>query len=178
MGIDPGVNGAMAVYDDQQDKLIDVTPMPKFKMKVGRTTRERVDAYALHQYFVTWALMGTRLAVMEAVSGRGNQMGGAAFSYSVGLVYMGLVAARIPVETSPPNVWKKIMRVPKDDLGISQRANEIFPNARHHWTGKMGGFKDGNAEAAIMAYFGAAHMLHVAPRDSEEHMYKRAETGG
>lgn len=166
IGVDPGVNGALALYDYRTGTLT-VSDMPSWSVQVGRTMRTRVDPIELLEYFELAKVMGVELAVIEAVGGRPKQSSGFAFGYSVGLVHMAAVAARVPVETVPPQTWKKLMRVPgkkgvekkQNEEAVMQRACEIFPDARPQFFGKLGGKRMDRAEAALLAKYAADHAL-------------------
>lgn len=169
LGIDPGLNGALAVYGLG---VLLCDDMPTFEMTIGKKTRRRIDAVAVADLVDTYKLMGVELAVMEAVGGRPRQSAssGFVFGYATGLVYMALINARIPVETVPAQTWKKIMKLPgkKGDtaaadkermVAVKQRCNELLPDAGAQFYGPRGGARVDRMEAACMALFGYRHML-------------------
>lgn len=164
VGVDPGLNGAMALYDKTLG-VVDVQDMPTFMATVNKKKRQRVDGVALLEYF-RWAKdMGAELAVIEQVGGRPKQSASGAFvfGYTVGLVMMACTATRLPVETVTPVAWKKLLRVPggkdADDNAIMQRADDMMPDFTHMWRGKQGGRKLDRAEAAMLAYYGETFAL-------------------
>lgn len=179
LGIDPGATGALALY---APGILQIDDMPTFSMTVGKTTRKRVDAPALAELIDTYKLMGLELAVLEAVGGRPRQSASAAFvfGYSVGLVYMALINARVPVETVPPQTWKKLMKMPGKRKGgqkaavekeyldaIKVRATELLPDAGQHFYGPRGGARVDRMEAACMAVFGHRHLLGNGQRTTD-----------
>lgn len=178
VGVDPGLTGALALYNASTDAL-DISDMPTWSMVINKHKRQRVDAVALDEYFMMAKMIGVQLVVLEAVGGRPKQSASAAFvfGYSVGLIYQACVHARLPVETVPPAVWKRIMRVPgkrdgvTDDkekqLAIVHRATELMPMHRDKWHGPKGGMKLDRAEAALLAKYGADHALHSIEPDAE-----------
>lgn len=191
LGIDPGLSGALAVYDDETGAL-DILDMPTWMQTVGKTKRKRIDAVELRDTMEVLAEAGVQLAVLEAVGGRPKQSASAAFvfGYTVGLVYMACMNVRLPIETVPPGSWKKIMRCPTDDDGIAYRADEIFPNHTHMWRGKPRLIKGemrqaiwhDRAEAALLAKFGCVHIMKsdapLLKSDPELALtYRRALTG-
>lgn len=199
IGIDPGNGGALAYYDPATN-TIDVEDMPTWNMAVGKKVRQRIDAVALLEYFELKKMMGAQLVIIEAVGGRPKQSAssGFVFGYGVGMIYMACIATRLPIETVPPQTWKKLMRVPgkgkkeaqkegrtpKQTEGmIVQRADELFPHARDLWRGPRGGYRLDRAEAAILARYAGDYALRsVNPlriQDAEWHMvYRGADTGG
>jgi hypothetical protein len=136
--------------------------------------------------------------VIEAVGGRPKQGASSAFvfGYTVGLIYMACVSVKLPIETVPPQVWKKILAVPgkknkkdepvrpqKDiDGAIIGRADELMPAHRSMWRGPQGGFKMDRAEAAMLAFYGARYTLNSTKpmkiTDEEWRLaYRGADTG-
>lgn len=191
LGIDPGGSGAFALY---APGILQIDDMPTFNMTVGKTTRKRVDAPGVADLIETYKMMGLELAVLEAVGGRPRQSASAAFvfGYSTGLVYMALINARIPVETVPPQTWKKLMKMPgkrkKGGAGadkeyldaIKVRATEILPDAGPLFYGPRGGARVDRMEAACMAVFGYRHMLGNGQRQTDvegSHVYQRNDLG-
>lgn len=115
MGVDPGINGALAVCDSSTGHLVSMEDMPVWYMTVGRSKRARVDAVELAER-IDFAknMLGVSLVVIEAVGGRPKQSasGGFVFGYTVGLLYMACVMHRLPIETVAPQTWKKLMKLP------------------------------------------------------------------
>ena len=188
LGIDPGLNGALCLYGEG---VFQVHDMPVFAMQVGKTKRNRVDLLALADLIDSFGVVGVDVAVMEAVGGRPKQSAssGFVFGYTVGLVAMALVNARIPIETVTPQVWKKIMKMPgkvtkagKPDKELVQqlkvRGDELFPQHRHEFLGARGGLKIDRIEAAALAMFGHRHVLNsVRPAGEWRLTYSNADTG-
>lgn len=189
VGVDPGLYGAMARYDDSTG-ILDVTDMPIWYMTVGKKQRPRVDAVELAEYFDMQKMLGAELVLIEQVGGRPKQSASAAyvFGYTVGLIYMACIAARLPIETVPPQVWKKVLNVPgkrdgrkgadkpvyateqeaktakrefkkQVDGALIGRADEIFPNYRDVWRGPKGGFSLDRAEAALLAFYAGRYQV-------------------
>lgn len=201
VGVDPGIHGALAMYGNG---VFIITDMPTWEMQItAKKKRTRVDAIALRDYFEMAKMAGAELAVIEAVGGRPKQsaQNGFVFGYAVGLVYMACVCARIPVETVPSSVWKKIMNVPgKKDLAnkdgqnkktadllkqaIAQRADEMFPEHAQLWRGPQGGIKTDRAEAAMLAVYGSRYLwndtktVSIDMEAAERRLaYRNADTG-
>lgn len=188
LGVDPGANGAFAVYDSVAQRIVSIDDMPTWFQTVGKKKRKRVDGLALADMFDTYELMGIDLVVMEAVGGRPRQSASAAFvfGYGVGLIYMAALFSRIVIETVPPAEWKKLMNVPGKAKGsdddIINRADELMPHDRALWRGPGGGKKVDRAEAAMMAKFGADFVLRTilengTTDDVLRIAYQNAETG-
>lgn len=187
LGIDGGNHGAFAVYDAASGRIVGaIQDMPLWFQTVGKKKRQRVDALALADMMDMFDTIGIGLAVLEAVGGRPRQSASAAFvfGYGIGLIYMSLLYAKIPIETVPPGTWKKIMNVPgktkADDSAILARADELFPHDRSQWRGERGGKKVDRAEAAMLAKFGADHVLRTMGQVTDQELrlaYQKADTG-
>lgn len=200
IGIDPGATGALAEYDPATGHL-DIQDMPTWYMALkGGKTRRRVDAPELYEYFETKKLMGAELVLIEEVGGRPGQSAanGFAFGYTAGLIFMACVAVKLPVETVPPGVWKKIMRVPgkknskgekaelarlmgkmpksqkEIDASITARADELFPHHKDLWRGPKGGFRIDRCEAAMLARYAADYAMKISPARPTDVEFKLA----
>lgn len=182
LGIDPGAHGALVVWDDVQRDIVYCEDMPTWEMVIGKSRRTRVDAVGLDETFdFLKNMLNVQLVVIEGVGGRPKQSAssGFVFGYSAGLLYMGCVHYRLPVEVIPPQTWKKALGVRgKKQLGkekenkaeltgkdvdgeIIKKADDLFPEHRHLWRTKRGAYRVDRAEAAMMARFGADHLLRI-----------------
>lgn len=163
IGIDPGATGALCVYNTDSG-IVAMHDMPTWNQQIGKRKRKRIDPVALDDLFKLFAMLGAQLVVIEDVMGRGNQMGGAAFSYGIGVLDTVAMYSGIPVEKVTPQTWKKLMNVKgkskADDSAIIQKANALFPNDVQRFKGPRGGHKVDRAEAAMMALYGVRHILH------------------
>ena len=178
-GIDPGNGGAFAVYDTVNG-LESVYDMPIAMVVVGKKTRPRIDVVEVADTFDLLKGLDVKLIVIEAVGGRPRQSASAAFvfGYGVGLLVMAAIQSRIAIETPTPQMWKKLMRVPKDDAGIAMRFDHVFPDHRQLIRGPRGAIKHDRAEAAFLAKFGADFLLHSVHGDQEwRMMYNDLKTG-
>lgn len=190
IGIDPGLNGAIAFNDGG---VIEVIDTPSYEVTVGKgksmKTRTRLDAAEVWEHMSLLKLRGARLAVMEKVGGRPGESAAGAFQFgwAAALVYMAIVALEIPVKVVTPQEWKKDLGVPGKKTGkdmsdadkkaadkeakgmIIQRADEIMPAYRHLWRGDRGGYKLDRAEAALLSVYGATHVKQgTTPNDYKD----------
>lgn len=187
LGIDPGANGAFAIYDTDTRRIVDMEDIPIWHQTVGKRKRKRIDMYSMAELFEKYELLGVEIAIMEAVGGRTGQgaAAGFVFGYGVGLIYACAFYTKLVVETIPPATWKRTMNVPgkekADNSAIIARADELFPLDRAMFRGKQGGLKVDRAEAAMMAKYGAEHLLSLRGLDSVEDYQRmaaeRADTG-
>lgn len=187
-GIDPGVAGAIAVYDTDTKQLTHIEDLPFWYQSVGKKKRKRLDPVGLLEMFDVLTLIGVQLVVMEAVGGRPRQSASAGFvfGYTVGLLYMACMNAKIMVETVPPAKWKKLLNVPgkarAEDDDIMNRYDELFPHQRSMVRGLRGGKNIDRVEAAMMAKFGGDYVWRTMPANGvpDEELkiaYRNAYTG-
>lgn len=194
IGVDGGNNGAFAVMNHRTAKIERIHDMPTFDMTVNNKKRTRIDAVGVYNLLAMEQMLGCELVIIEAVGGRPSQSASAAFvfGYGVGLIYMACIALRLPIETVPPQEWKKLLRMPgkKDAAGkkakekdgmIVARADELMPDARGLWRNERGTLKVDRAEAACIAKYGSDYRLRLDARPAlavETILtYRHAETG-
>lgn len=196
-GCDPGVSGAISVYDTDTKRIMSITDMPNWTETVGKKARTRIDTIALMELFDTLSLMSVEMLILEAVGGRPKQSASAGFvfGYTVGLIYMAAMYSKIMVETVPPKEWKKLMKIPgkaggKDNAAkkqaqgdIMKRVYEMFPNERQLFTGPKGGYYMDRADSALLAKFGGDFVyptMGPLSRKSDQELqlaYRNADTG-
>lgn len=146
IGVDPGLNGAIAYYDGS---LLTVHDMPT----IQDGTKRRVDHTQLAVIFdVMGKNSGNRCVVEKVHSMPGNGHAGAfTFGRCAGIV-IGVAAANfLPLEEVTPQVWKRVTKTPADKDGARLRASELMPQYAALWSLKK---HDGRAEAALIAYYG------------------------
>lgn len=165
-GIDPGVRGALALWDSGL-RILYLHDMPVFEhvMPGKKTTRLVLDEGCLWEILQGWQALGVKHVGLEHVSGMPGQSGPAAFTFGAcyGALRLGLIAAELPFTPYQPVAWKAAMRVRKvgDPRAAKeasrQRASEILPAYASLWPRK--GDAD-RAEAALIA-------LHCARLNGE-----------
>ncbi len=152
LGVDPGLSGALAVWDG---KVLSVKDMPIYTKLIGKKQRNRIDALQLLNEIETAQLCGVEIAYVEDVMGRGNQRGASEMGYGVGLIHMACVALKLRYEIVLPGAWKGRMKAPADKKQSAIRAGQLFPEYASLFRGPRGGTLDGRAEAAMIAMWGA-----------------------
>lgn len=156
LGIDPGLDGALAFYNPTSGAL-DVYDMPTLQK-----TKRVVNEYELAR-LVDCLAKDVRAAVLEQVGARPGEGAVGAFSFGRGYgVLRGILSAHfIRIHDVSPQAWKrahKLTGLPK--AASCARATELFP--RH--SDLFNRAKDnGRADAACLAHYGA-HNLQI-----EEH---------
>lgn len=163
VGIDPGLTGALALYDPETD-VLDVRDMPTLVLpKSGGGHRTELDLYALAQIMDEWAPQKIR-AFIEQV-GPTPQMGvTSSFSFggSFWAVRMACAAHFLPIEMVTPQTWKRALQVKagagKSDA-VRARASALLPNHARLWTRAK---DEGRAEASMIALYGARTLERIA----------------
>lgn len=151
LGVDPGLTGALAIYNRETNTIIDCIDTPLVKSKV----KNKIDPVSLAMFLDEWAKK-IKFCVIETVAARPGQgvVSMFTFGFVTGVVHGAVSANYIPVIGVSPQVWK-------GDLGLSSDKRESIPKAKTTMTCSryfsQNSKKDGRAEAMLLAYFGAKH---------------------
>ena len=142
LGIDPGKNGAFAIYDTGTTKIF-AADAPKVIEKIDPVT-----------FAAELAIWSPDRAVIERVHSMPKQ--GVASSFNFGLAYgvvLGIVAAmKVPTLHVAPTKWKKHFGLSSDKEQSRARALQLWPERAELFKRKK---DDGRAEAALLAKYGA-----------------------
>jgi crossover junction endodeoxyribonuclease RuvC len=155
IGIDPGLNGAIAFLDTKIGHL-SVVDMPILEVKRNNKVKKEVSSYGLSNIFdlTDGPAWNIREVVLERVGAMPGQGVSSVFSFgrSVGLVEGVLAARGLAVSIVTPQAWQKAAGVRGGKDGSRQRAMELFPNYAGLFALKK---HDGRADAACMAWYAA-----------------------
>jgi crossover junction endodeoxyribonuclease RuvC len=150
LGIDPGLSGALALYDTSE-QTVEVFDMPALELVRNGKTKREVSAQALANLL---AGRGIKAAFLERVNAMPGQGVTSVFSFgrSTGIVEGILAAYDIPTTLVTPQAWQKAVgqRAGKD--GSRERAMQLFPAQADLFQRKK---DDGRSDAALIAYYGA-----------------------
>ena len=151
IGIDPGLNGAIAFLDTEKGHL-SVLDMPVLEIQRNGKIKKEVSPHGLANIFM--AVGPVNHSVLERVGAMPGQGVSSVFSFgrSVGLVEDVLAARGLAVSIVTPQVWQKAAAVRGGKDGSRQRACELFPNYAGLFARKK---DDGRADAACMAWYAA-----------------------
>lgn len=155
LGIDPGLSGALALYDPT-DATLEILDMPVFQLK----TKRQVDEYALARIIDDWSPR-TREVWLELVGVRPGEGAVGAFTFGKGYgLIRGICAANfLTIIDVTPASWKGAMKVRGDKDESRLRASVLMPRQAHLWPLKK---HDGRAEAALIARHGAEQIARAA----------------
>lgn len=162
-GIDPGLTGALALYDTMSQRIAAWMDVPTEKVTISGSKRTRLleDDLWIGALNLLRAA-DCKLGVIEGVQGYKDQSASASFQfgYVVGSVKMAVRPYLTRLETANSAVWKIQFQVPTDDKGILACARHHFPTAPDsYWMGPRGGVKHDRCEAALLAKYGAERIF-------------------
>ena len=142
MGVDVGINGAIAFYDGEELLIWDMPVFPRNKTK-------KVDNHALNKIVTE---QKPTHAYIEQVNAFGMGATSAyGFGWNCGCIEAVLACCNIPFTYVTPQVWKKSMQCPTEKDGARMRASQLLPDHCHNWDKK----RDHNrAEASLIALYG------------------------
>jgi crossover junction endodeoxyribonuclease RuvC len=160
LGVDPGLKGALVVYDPVRNLVVSAHNVPTIELKRNRKLKSSVDIdrlLSLTRQLAT-RFPGLRAAI-ERVGAMPGQGTSSMFSFgdTFGSLKTAVRAADIPMEKVNPATWKKKLVCPADKDGALLRASELIPASAAEWAPVRGvRTKEdckGIAEAAMIAYF-------------------------
>ncbi len=163
LGIDPGLNGALAVLDPASLRIVAMLGMPAMRLGKAKGSKLEVSARTLVVMIEREALPAVANVFLERVSSSPQMGVTSAFQFGRGYgVIEGVIAALgWPIEYVTPAKWKKALRVPAEKDDARARACEIMPRDSELWTPRRGVMNQkqasGRAEAALIAMYGAVH---------------------
>jgi crossover junction endodeoxyribonuclease RuvC len=152
LGVDPGLSGALAVFDPTNFKCVDIIDMPIIVDR--RTGKNEIDLFGL-AVFVDSVKNSIDFAIIEKVGSMPNQ--GLSSTFKFGLVtgiVKGVMAANyLPQSSVVASVWKSDMNLSHDKSKSVLLARKLFPD----WEASFTKSKDGRAEALLLAVFASKH---------------------
>lgn len=146
LGIDPGLSGALALYD--ADGSLEVMDIPTLQLRTKRV----LDEYALARIIDNWSGR-IREVWLEQAGVRPGEGAVGAFTFGRGYgALRGICAANfLTIMDVTSSAWKAALKVHGDKDESRQRASALFPRHGQLWPLKR---HDGRAEAALIALHG------------------------
>lgn len=153
LGIDPGASGALAFYDTVSGALR-IEDMPT--AVVERSGKNRTEP-APHRLAAIIAQEGPDAVWLEKVGAMPGQGVSSMFAFgrAVGVIEGVVASLGIRIEYVQPQVWQRATRCRGGKDGNCLRACELFPVHAPLFRGPRGGWLDGRADAALIAYYGS-----------------------
>lgn len=157
IGVDPGIHGAIAVYN-ASNGFMDVIDFPLIATQAAgrKTVRNEIDEHGL-AHWVKLAVGVDRVhAYVEKVGAMPKQGVSSTFRFgmSYGIIRGILTAHDVPYTLVRPQDWKKHMSVGRNKDEARLLASRMFPRQAEMFRRK----KDANrAEAVLLAVYGATN---------------------
>ena len=149
LGIDPGLDGGIAILDGSSIELLETIPTePK-----GGFIKRQVDAQKLSNILRVYPIS---VCYLEKVSSRPGQGVGSVFSFgdTYGAIRGVLGALGIPTYYVMPQTWKKWFKISSKEDSL-KASKDLFPSVKFRK-------KDHNiAEALLIAYYGQKERENV-----------------
>lgn len=150
LGIDPGLDGALALFDTDLGKIA-VVDMPTFEIKVGKSMKRRISASGLALEIRALNAEQVFIEKVGAMPGQGvSSMFG--FGYSAGMLEGVVAALSHAYGYLTPQEWQKLARVAGGKDGSRQKASRLFPCDADLFIRKK---DNGRSDAVCIAYAGA-----------------------
>ena len=153
IGIDPGINGAIAVFED--GKLDAVIDMPTLKIASGKTMKSHISAIGLcgiletYTHFVKDAQTHIVIEKVGALPGNGS-VSMFNFGRSAGIIEGVVAALQRPYTYVTPQQWTKAVGRAAGKDASRMRAMELFPTRAELFKRAK---DDGRADATLIAYW-------------------------
>jgi len=149
IGIDPGISGAIAIFED--GKLDCVVDMPTLKIASGKTMKSHISAIALVDILDGWSPNEAHV-VIETVGAMPGQGVSSMFNFgrSAGIIEGVVAAMHFPSTYVTPQQWTKAVGRAAGKDASRMRAMELFPTRAELFKRAK---DDGRADAALIAYW-------------------------
>jgi crossover junction endodeoxyribonuclease RuvC len=154
LGVDPGLTGAIALYNTNSETVVQICDMPTKTVMVAGKAR---NAICYHGIVDTLRLLGATHIAIEKVNGIAGQSASAAFNFGAGYgaLFAAAAALDMEIDNPAPMLWKAKLKVPSKKEFAIAKATEMMPYARSYWPLKK---HDGRAEAALIALYARRHV--------------------
>lgn len=159
LGIDPGLNGAVAVVDLDRHSIVDMIDLPTFKKPTLARKQgffELLDVHALSTAIDLYAPL-VALAVLEEPGAMPKQGLSSTFRFGniCGQIHGVLAGHYIPTSLAKPAAWKAALGLDANKDSSRALASKEFPLAAKLWAKKK---HNDRAEAALLAVFGKNYL--------------------
>lgn len=147
-GIDPGLSGAICVFDVTAGMLT-ILDMPTVEVKSGKTTKRRLSEPMLAELLRPHSIEHCALEQVGAMPGQGvSSM--FSFGQSYGAIRGVLAGLRVPITMVTPAKWMRDLKLSGGKDANRQRAAQLFPA----YAASFARVKDdGRADAALLAFW-------------------------
>jgi len=156
IGIDPGLNGAVAIIDGDSGELVEVYDMPTFNTPSKSRKQgflSHLDVHALSSFLDPWAPY-VKFAVLEEPGAMPNQGLGSTFRFGhvCGAIHGVLAGHYMTVIPVKPGAWKLAMGLGAAKTAAREATDKIYPQHKNLWKR----VKDADrSEAILLCQYGA-----------------------
>jgi crossover junction endodeoxyribonuclease RuvC len=149
IGIDPGISGAISVFDWYTKSLLEVYDMPTLEVDSGKTKKRHISAVTLRDILEIYP---DSHVVMEKVGAMPGQGVSSMFNFgrSAGIIEGVVAALRMSSTYVTPQQWTKAVGRAAGKDASRMRAMELFPTRAELFKRAK---DDGRADAALIAYW-------------------------
>lgn len=157
LGIDPGLGGALAVFDPIKKQPIALQSMPLRTLANGK---RRIDGHALTLFFELHA-SGIGQVIIEDVHSMPGQGVASMFTFGQTLgVVEGMASSwYLPIHKVLPQTWKRVFRLSASKDEARAYASALFPDHKAQFQRKC---DDGKAEALLIAVYGSLYCQPIS----------------
>ena len=149
IGIDPGISGAIAVFDWYTKKLVEIIDMPTLEVESGKTKKRHISAVSLANYLVGFTDTHIVIEKVGAMPGQGvTSMFN--FGRSAGIIEGVVAALEMPNTYVTPAAWTKAVGRAAGKDASRMRAMELFPSKAELFKRAK---DDGRADACLIAHW-------------------------
>jgi crossover junction endodeoxyribonuclease RuvC len=149
IGIDPGISGAISVFDWYTKSLLEVYDMPTLEVDSGKTKKRHISAVTLRDILEIYPDSHIVVEKVGAMPGQGvSSMFN--FGRSAGIIEGVVAALRMSSTYVTPQTWTKAVGRAAGKDASRMRAMELFPTRAELFKRAK---DDGRADAALIAYW-------------------------
>jgi crossover junction endodeoxyribonuclease RuvC len=149
IGIDPGISGAISVFDWYTKSLLEVYDMPTLEVDSGKTKKRHISAVTLRDILEIYPDSHVVIEKVGAMPGQGvSSMFN--FGRSAGIIEGVVAALRMSSTYVTPQQWTKAVGRAAGKDASRMRAMELFPTRADLFKRAK---DDGRADAALIAYW-------------------------
>lgn len=154
LGVDPGLSGALAVFDDEQKSLV-IRDIPTLVVPHGRgKTKTTLNLRGVLDVIRELKPDHAAMEDVHAMPGQGI-VSTARFMRCAGQLDMAFAALSVPISYVSPVVWKRDLQIRGDKDASRQRALQLFPDQSSVFSRKS---DHNRADAALIAFFAATRL--------------------
>jgi crossover junction endodeoxyribonuclease RuvC len=149
IGIDPGISGAISVFDWNTQSLLEVIDMPTLEVDSGKTKKRHISAAFLRNILEGYPDSHVAIEKVGAMPGQGvSSMFN--FGRSAGIIEGVVAGLKLPSTYVTPATWTKAVGRAAGKDASRMRAMELFPTRAELFKRAK---DDGRADAALIAYW-------------------------